>query len=260
MKILNFEIKKQLFTATVWAVAMVATLILLITGVYPIFMESVDSVLTMLKGFPPEFSAAFGMNLEKMFSFGGFYAFCFTYISLMGAIMAASLAIASFSRETRSKCSEFLLTKPVSRESIFAQKLLSGLGLLVATNAVYIIIAVLIGRDNDTDMFLASLSLFLTQLVFFAIGIFYATFAKKVRSVSGMATVFGFVAFILSALVNILEEEVLRFVTPLKYFDPIAVFADGRYEIKYAVTGIVVALICVILSYLRFVKSDTKSV
>ncbi len=260
MIIYKFESKKQILTAIIWAVIIIGFLAGLMLAVFPAYSESKTDVMKVLAGFPPAFAAAFGMNIENLFSFGGFYSFSFSYISIIGGVMATYLAIDSFSRESRSKCSDFLLTKPISRSSIFVQKLLSGLTLLVATNAVYIFVCMAIGKSNDTDMLLASLSLFLTQLVFYAMGVLYASLAKKVRSVSGAATVFGIAAFILSALINILEEQKLRYITPLKYFDPFSVFADGGYETKYAVTGILVIIICITLSYLRFIKSDTKSV
>ena len=260
MKILKFEIKKQISSAVIWAMIIVGVFTGLMIALYPVYYESKDEVLKIIEGFPPQFAAAFGLQLDSIFSFSGFYSFGFSYISLIGGIMASSISIASFSRESRNKCSEFLLTKPISRKSIFVQKLLSGLCLLIATNVIYMIVAMYIGSSNDTDMFLAALSLFLTQLVFFTFGIAYATFAKKVRSVSGMATVFGFVAFILSALVNMLEEESLRFVTPLKYFDPTDVFANGEYDIKYAVTGLIIAIVCVTAAYFSFIKGDIKSV
>ncbi|MEA4823689.1 MAG: ABC transporter permease subunit [Clostridiaceae bacterium] len=260
MNIFRFELKKQITSFLIWTVAIVAVMWGLMVGAYPVFQESVADIMKIMEGFPPQFAAAFGMDVKSIFNFGGYYSFCFGYISLMGAIMATSIGVSTFAREKRAKCSDFLLTRPISRGSIFAEKLLSGLSVLIAANVVYILAVIIAVANNGTDMLLASLSLLFTQLVFFAMGIFYATFVKKVRSVSSIATAFGFGAFILSALVNILEEESLRFVAPLKYFDPIKVFTDGGYELKYAVTGVAVVLLSIVLSYLRFVKSDTKSI
>lgn len=243
-----------------WTVAIIALLLGLMLGVYPVFMESKADILNVLEGFPPEFSAAFGINIKSMFSFGGFYAFCFSYLSLMGGIMAAALGIDSFSRESRMKCLEFIFTKPVSRSMIFVQKLLANLCLIIAMNTVFMVMVQFIGIKNNTNMFLPGLSLFFTQLVFLSLGMVYATFAKRVRSVSGMATTFGFVAFIMSALINILEEEALRFVTPLKYFDPTALFVNGSYEFQYAMTGVGIIVIGIAMAYMHFTTSDIKSV
>jgi ABC-2 type transport system permease protein len=235
-------------------------------GIYPIFYESLDSVLKILQGFPPEFAVVFGFNISNLFSYNGFFSFTFVYLSLVGAIMAIFLAVSTFGREKRSKCVDFLLTKPRKRGNIYAAKLLSNLTVLIMANIIFItaVIALYIGRNQDNSLvgrfILAASGLFFTQLVFLAAGILYATLAKKVRSVSGIAIAFGFVGFILSGLQSILKEKAIRFIAPLKYFDPTAVFSTGGYETKYVITAIVVVVACIVLSYLKFCKSDAYTV
>ncbi len=263
MNIYLFELKSHSKTFLIWTACILFVLLVFMVGIYPVFNDAIDDVMRVINGFPPQFAAAFGFDLEGMFGFGGFYAFGFMYISLFGAIMAASLGLSAFAREKRSKCVDFLLTKPVSRETIFTAKLLGGLTVLAATNAIYIIAATLVGTANGVsggDMFAAALSLLLTQLVFYAAAIVYATLSKRVRSVSGAATAFGFAGFILSALVNILEEEAVRFIAPLKYFDPTAVFSGGGYEWPYALTGAAVIVICASVAWARFRDSDVHAV
>jgi hypothetical protein len=72
--------------------------------------------------------------LDEIFSFGGFYAFCFFYAAVMGAIMASSPGLDLFSREKRAKCTDFLMTKPITRGRLFFAKLLAALTLTVAAN------------------------------------------------------------------------------------------------------------------------------
>lgn len=258
--IFRFEIRRQLITNIIWAIIILCVMYVLMAGVYPIFYASKSEVMKVLEGFPPTFAAAFGMNIEKMFTFNGYYVFAFSYISLLGAIMASALAIASFAREKRMHCSDFLLTKPITRSSIFIQKLMHGLVVLLLFNLVYIVLLLLLNHESFNEMLLASFSLLFTQLVFFGLGVLYATFAKRIRSVAGIATVFGFGAFILSALVNILEEDKLRFVDPLKYFDPSAIFLNGSYDTVYAITGILVFIASISVAYIRFNKQDIHSV
>lgn len=260
MNIFKFEIRNQLQSFFIWTASILGTLLIFMTAIYPVFNESTVDILKVIDGFPPGFAAAFGFDLTIMFGFDGFYGFAFGYISLVGAIMAVNIAVTSFAREKRSKCADFLLVKPLSRNRIFFEKMLAGLCLLATTNVLYIAVAIGIGTAGGTQMFLPALSLFLTQLVFYALGIFFATFAKKIRSVSGIATAFGFAAFILSALVNILEEEALRFIAPLRYFDPTDIFVLGGYEWQYVITAAVVIIVCIVASFVRFTKSDTNAV
>ncbi len=258
-----FELKAKLKSTVVWGTTIVGALLVFMAFVYPVFADSVGSILNVIKGFPPEFAAAFGFDIGGMFSFGGFYGFSFGYIALIGADMAVSLSISAFAREKQAKCTDFLLTKPISREGVFISKLASGITLLLTLNIVFIVVSTILGVYNDIpsgQMILASVSLLLTQLVFYALGVVYAVTAKRVRSVSGIATAISFGAFILSALVNILEDEKVRFIAPLKYFDPTALLTNGIFEWQYAVTGVVVVVACLVASFYRYTKDDISAI
>ena len=92
-----------------------------------------------------------------------------------------------------------------------------------------------------------------------AAGIAFSVFAKKIRSVSGIATAFGFGGFILTALYNLLEKEALRFIAPLKYFDTGPVFADGGYEPVFVVTAAVLFAGCIGAALYRYNRYDTPA-
>jgi ABC-2 type transport system permease protein len=265
MNIYVFEMKAQLKSFIIWAVSILAVYLLFMSGLFGVLQDSRDGVEKALAGFPPAFAAAFGINIEKFFTFGGFYGFIFSYIALFGAIMAVSMSVSVFSREKRAKCVDFLLTKPRSRENIFFSKLLATLTLLFVTNILFVLVSMVTYSSSGSEgtdpgrLIWASCALFFTQLVFISIGMVFAVFAKKVRSVSGAATAFGFGGFILSALHGLLEKDEIRFVAPLKYFDTTAVFETGGYEVKYALAAAVVIVVCAGFAYVRFIKSDTPS-
>ncbi len=261
-----FEIKLRLGSFIIWTLCICAVLFIFMFGIFPIYMENAKDMLSLIESYPKELLLAFGFEIETMFSFGGFYSFSFTYTGLIGSIMAASLGISIFSAEKRNKCMDFILTKPVSRENLFLSKLSAAIAYLVVVNAIFIASAVMIYNSNDVgtitfeEFIIASFSLFLTQLVFLAIGIFFAVCSKKIRSVSSTATTLGFAFFGISALYNVLKEEFLRFISPLKYFDPLQIFVNGSFEAKYVLSAIVVVAICVILSFVKFCKSDVNAV
>lgn len=266
MNLIYYEIKSNLNATIIWIISLVSTFAFMMVGAYPIYSSAVDDVTRMLLNFPPEFTAAFGIELEKLFSYGGFYNFAFGYIALIGAIMASALSIAVFSREKRAKCSDFLLTKPISRESIFVKKLISCLSIIVAANIIYTLTAVFmfLSSDQNTELLgtfiIALLGIFFTQLVFMSIGIAYAAFLKKIRSVSGAATAFGFSAFILSAITNIFNDKNLELIAPLKYFEPNIIFETGRYDIKLLIMATVIIIACIVASFVKFCKSDAYAV
>lgn len=265
MNIYAFEMKSQLKTFIIWSVSLVLVFLLFMSGLYHIFMDSKADIEKAYSGFPPAFAAAFGIVIARIFSYGGFFQFIYTYIAIIGAIMASSIALTAFSREKRAKCVDFLLTKPVLRGRIFFTKLLSCLTMLVIANILFVGVSLFAYLGNGQDaaqvgrLIGASCSLFLTQLVFLSFGILYAASARKVRSVSGIATAFGFAGFILSAMYSMLREEVIRFIAPLIYFEPISFFTTGGFEVKYAVTAFAVTAACLCLSYVKYVRYDVPA-
>ena len=262
MNVFRFELRRAWIGAAVWTLVILGLLGGLIIGALPAFLDSRAGVEAMLGNFPPAFAAAFGMQLDNLFSFGGFYSFGFLYYSLFGAFMAAGIGLDLFSREKREKCMDFLLTKPRGRGRLFGEKLLAALTLLLAFNALFVAESLVLYRayaPAPLEMghaLLAASSLFLTQMVLLAVAIFVAIFARKIRSVSGIATAIGFAGFLLSALNSLLEEEKFRYVTPFKYFDVEKAFLTGSFDTSYAVTGAVVIVLLLCAAYLHDTKRD----
>lgn len=266
MNIFAFEMRAQLKSFSVWAASLLTLFLVLGVAFYGAFMGSKGAVQNALSSLPPAFSAVFGVEISLIFTYGGFFQFIYTYLGLVGAIMSSSIALAAFSREKRSKCVDFLFAKPVGRGRVFFLKLLSCLTLVAAANLLFIAASMAVytaDGQNPSGMgtlVLASLSMLFTQLVFLSAGVLFAVLARKVRSVSGTATAFGFAGFILMALYSLTKEEAVRYISPLTYFNPGTVFLTGGFETRYAVTAAAVFIACIALAYLKYCRSDTPAV
>jgi len=262
MNIFRYELKCQIKSTFIWTISITFLLVIFQSQIYPVFSDSIDEVMKMIGGFPEIFLAAFGFDSKTMFSFGGFFNLTYSYLTLMGAIMATGLAITAFAREKRNRCSDFLLSKPCCRMTVFTAKLLSVLSMVFISNLFLISVSLIVyaGTENLDKFILCLIGLFLTEVVFIAFGIIFAIFAKKVRNISGIATAFGFGAFILSALYGILNEEKMRYITPFKYFNPVSVYAEGGFETKYVITAVIIIIACISVACYRFCKHDAHSV
>ena len=266
MNIYIYEIKAQLKSFIIWTIALLLTMFIFMGGIYPTFQKSAVDLLKVMEGFPKPFTQVFGFQMFSIFSYGGYYSFAFAYIGLVAAIMAVIVSLSIFAREKRVKCLDFLVTKPISRSKIFGVKLLVSFTIIGATNVIYVVGNMIMFNQNNQSsdltgrFILASLGIFFTQFLFLAIGIFVATFSKKIRSVSGLATAIGFIAFILSALANIIDDEIVNLIAPLKYFDPSNMMAKGYFQAKYIWVAAFIIIFCTVISYIRFCKSDIHAV
>lgn len=266
MNLYRYEFKSLLKSLITWTTVMIIIMSIYMLGIYKVFINSVDDLVAMTEGFPEEFMKAFGFDMLSMFNYGGFYNFTYVYIALIGGIMAVLISLTVFAREKRVKCMDFLLTKPISRKKIFGIKALACISIIILSDLFYIIGFIIVyfineqSKDSAARFILASAGIFFTQILFMAMGIFWAAYAKKIRSISGTATSFGFFAFILTALANIVDEKAMYLIAPLKYFEPIAVIENGHFELKYVIMAMAILLFCISASYLKYCRSDVRAV
>ena len=256
MTIFRFTLRRHLRAAIIWGLMIAAVFFAMANGIFPYYRESTDMFRKVLAAFPKGFGAAFGIDIGILFSFGGFYNFIFTYVGLMGACFALWLGISIFSEEKRNKCSEFLYVRPITRGSIFGWKLASGLAGIVVQFVFFIIANILTAFNfiNEKDvtvgrLVLASLALLLMEIVFYAVGVLVGTVLRRVRSCGGTATLLTMACFILNAVVNLLDKEILRYLSILKYFEPYEIFSTGHFPVRYMAAGLIVTVVCLAISF-----------
>lgn len=262
MNIFNFELKRSFFSMVGWTVGMLACVSVFMQGMFPIYSDSIDQIMIVMQSFPKEFLAAFGFSKE-MFSFAGFYAFSFTYLTLLGVMFSCTVTLQIFAREKRSHSQEFLYAKPVTRQKMFAEKLAAVLVLLVVSNLVLVgwsVMVTIMAGENDLvgKIALASISVFCTELLFMAFVILYSVQARKVRTISGAAMAFAFAGFILSALSTLIDKVEMRYIAPFKYFDPFQAVINGTYEAQYVITAAVLFVAVMVVAARRYFNKDIR--
>lgn len=265
MNVFLFELRQQMRGILLQTVVLSGLLMLFMLGMYPVYLSAHDQVQTMLSGFPPQFAAMFGMDVADIFSYGGFYSFGNLYLVLVGAIMAASLGFAVFAREKHSRCTDFLLTKPLGRTHAFCAKLLACIVGLLIINLVFVAVSIALYEETGENslavstIVLVALGMAGTQLVFLSLSVLLSVFMRRVRSASGPATTLGFMGFVMTALVNLTGVQALRYLSPSQYFDPSTVFAGGSYDGGYAMCAFAVIVACLALSFVRYQTFDVPT-
>lgn len=264
MNVFRQEFAMTRATMFAWIIALIAVNLLFIS-IYPAFSHDVEASKQLLVNLPPQVRTMFGLSFETFSNFLGFYAYTFTYVGLAGAVQAMSLGLVMLSRETRAKTTDFLLTKPITRRRIFLSKLASALVVLVITNLIVdsatVAFAFMFGAGNFSGTVFALLcaAFFLVQLVFLGIGILVSQLLRRVKSVIAVSltVVFGF--FAIGLLQGLSNDSLLRYLTPFKYFDHLAIAAQRSIEMKFVLLSLVVALVAVMTGYFIYSRRDTRS-
>lgn len=265
MSVFKFELRSIYKQAIIWAISLCA-IFFAFSFLFPVYKSAATEITKVLAAYPKAFVVALGIDLTNLFSLNGFFAFYSTYILLTASIMALNFGITIFSREKKTKTSDFLLTKPISRTRIFVEKCAAGAVCLLAVNALFVGFLQLMymsmdhaGASNLVFM-LITLSIVIIEFVMYSLGIVLAITMRKIKSPSSIATSVGFGFFIISMMYGIIGENWLRYLTPLKYFDLNYVMVHQSYEISWLILSVAVFALALTYSCIAYIKQDIPSV
>jgi ABC-2 type transport system permease protein len=265
MNIFLHELKAYRKSTLIWTVSLVI-LIVFFMSMFPAFAKDAEGFKKLLESYPEGVRKAFGISLDGITSLIGFYSYSLTYVVLCGSIQAMNLGVSVLSKEVREKTADFLLTKPVTRKQIVTAKLLSILTSLVITNVIYLIAASITAsavseKAFDMSLFLLiSLTAFLVELMFLALGVLISVLAGKIKAVLpiSLGTVFAF--YILNMFGSIIGDRVIRYLTPFKYYDTAYIIKHNGYDPAFISIEMILVLIAIIASFIIYSKKDIHAV
>ncbi len=233
---------------------------------FPAFSKDASAFLKLLEGFPPTIQNAFGIDLKNILSIMGFYAFILFYVVLIASIQGMNLGVSILSKEEREKTADFLMTKPASRSKILLAKLGASVSIVLVSNLLlylvsYVAITTIVEDTFSFKIFtLLHLSVFLVEMIFLAIGFFIGVFLKRVKSTISITLAVVFSFFAIGAFAVNSSSDVMRYLTPFKYFDTNYILKNGSFELNYLIIGILLIVVCLVGSYFIYVNKDIDGV
>lgn len=261
MNIYLHELKALRKSTLIWIGALIG-ITALYMSIYPSMAADAESFKKLMEGYPPSVRAMLGIQLESIASLLGFYSFTFSFVVLCGAIQAMILGMSVLSKETRERTADFLLAKPVSRQSIVTAKLLAAGTILLITNAVFYAAAALFAEMAAAEsfdhwlFFLINLTMLFVQLIFLAVGAAVSVFFNKLKSVLPVSLGVVFGLYVAGALL----AADARALSPFQYFSPAYIMEHAGYETPFVILGAAIVAAGVGLSYFIYIRKDIHAV
>lgn len=228
MTVFKKELRSGAASLLVWS-AVVGGLMAVCVGLYPSMEGSVGDMSALFADMG-EFSAAFGLDKLQFGTIMGFYGTeCGNILGLGGAFYAALTAMGLLAGEEGGHTAEFLLTHPVSRTRIAAEKLAALAATVLALNLVCFACGaggiLAIGAEAEWgDLLKYHGALLLLQLE--TGGVCFGLSSLLRRSSYGLAMGLAAGLYFLGLVINLDPDMTfLRFVTPYYYADAARVFA-----------------------------------
>lgn len=266
MNIFKYEFKMYRKSIMTWVIS-ISAILLMYMAFYPAFGADVEKMDLLLENYPEELLKAFGMGGGlSLSSVTGFLAFTFTFVQLCLAIQASNYGFSILSIEERELTADFLMSKPVSRNSILFGKFFAAFAALTITNvSVWICTYLALDwyssgspYDNGTIALLLTSNVVI-QLFFMSIGMVISVSVKKIRSVLSYSMALAFGAYMINAIRAIIDSELLGFSTPFYHFEPGGILEFDKINWSLGIISLVFIVGSLVATYVLYNNRNIHS-
>ena len=256
------ELKRNRKNLAIWS-AIVIGFTLMVTAIFPYMAEMGDDIAVLMNGIPEELGKALGVDAETWSSIIGFYSTYYSiYIILLVSIYTASTGATIISKEEKEGTSEFLLTKPISRQTIVFSKLMSLFTLsliifIVQTITALISINAFAVTSVDWGVFTQMhLSGLIIVLFFTGAGVLISMFVTPKKNFMGIVVGMTFGTYFLNAIGKSADAvEWISYISPFRYLE---ITKDPTVPFNYAGAAILLVIATGMLLYANtvYTKKD----
>ena len=259
MTVYLHEMKRGLLSLIIWAAA-ISSMIFVCMLIYPEMSDNVSSVEQLYSSLG-SFTKAFGMDKISFATLMGFYGIEAGNMIGIGAVLyAAILGASMLSKEEHEHTAEFLMTHPISRKKLIAEKLFAAVSMLLILNIIIYAVSLasfaVINEKPEMDVLAKYLTAqFVMQLEVMSICFAFSSFGK--RGSTGIGIGFAALMYFLSIIMNISDKaDFLKYITPYKYADAADIISKNTIDGKLMCLGGAYTLTALCIAYFKYRKKD----
>ena len=222
--------------------------------------DSLGEVALMLSGMPRLLTTMFGVKGDFNTALG-WYSCIYFWVSILAFVYALNLGTSCIAKEVKNGTSAYLFTKPVCRTEILLSKIIaSAVNLLMFSafsglcNYVLLILPTG-GLEQPAAALTTTIGLYLTQLMFFFVGLLISSIVKKYKAAVQVGTVFLLTSYFLAITAQYSGIRFLDLLSPLRYFDVYEVTLNG-IRIFSLVLAFLIMAICIFITAMQWKKRE----
>ncbi len=263
MNIFKHELNMKKRSILIWSLSL-AAFMMFYMAFFPALSKDSAAFESVMNGFPDEILQALGMREGlSLANLLGYFTLTFGMLQLAIAIQSTNYGFSILSEEERELTADFLLSKPVSRSTIYFSKLFAAaLSLLVTAIAVGFSSLIALRLFNTGESYelthvlklLATIPFF--QLVFLSLGMVISLFFRKIRSVLSLSVGLAIGLYVINSVRGIIDSDLLGYLSPYYYFEPGTILIEGTYDLQLFGLAIGIILVSLFGSYLLYNRRD----
>jgi len=260
----RFEIRRNLRNLITWSLV-IGALVFFTMSFFSSVLRYQQQISGMVQLVPAMALKMRGFgNIEDIFSVLGFYtANNLIYMMLLGSIYAIVLASNILLKEEYGKTAEYLMSRPVSRQEIFATKTAVMLLNILLINVFVTLtgyISILVykqGPFSPTPFLVISLYTLMLNLLFGTIGILFSVILKRAKPITstcvGLVMVFYFL-YTISRMSGV--DGTFGYISPFKWVNINVLTPGYRLEFIPMAAFVLTSVLFITVSWLIYRRKD----
>lgn len=259
MTIVLHELRRNRIAWIVWT-AIIAGMLAVCILIFPQMkdqMAQMNDMMAQMGSLADAYSMD-RLNLGNLLDYFGIE--CGQMLGLGGALFAAITGIQSLAKEEKEHTAEFLLTHPISRTKVVAQKLIALMMQVIVLNlCVWVatgLTTILIGERMDFGTFaVLMLAYLLLQVEVAAVTFGISAFLK--RNGMGIGLGLAIVFYFLDLIANMVDQaKFLKYFTPFSYVNGADIIESGCMTVKYVIPGLVLIALGIFGAFWKYTRKD----
>lgn len=266
MNIYIREMKANRKSLIIWSICIILFVFMGMQK-YEAFIGSganLDNLNQMMATMPKVLQVIMGVYQVDITNSIQYFGVLYPYLLLIASIHSGLLGAGIISKEETEKTSEFLMTKPVSKSKIVTSKLIAVFTNILIVNIITLLSSIVALSKMSPEASLQPIifmmiGMFFIQILFASIGIGFATISKH-SSKSGSMTIYILLTtYFLSLFIDLSSKfDILKILTPFKYFDFKKIIQNNNLDIMYIVFTVIMIALILVFSYRHYSKRDIE--
>lgn len=256
--IFKHELKHYLLMVFIWSLV-ISFFLVMVVSIFPMMAQDMSSIVGMINSLGP-FSQALKIDGLMINQLIGFYAMELeNVLGIAGGFLAGYLAIKILAKEEGDQTAEFLLTHPISRDTVYLQKFLALVVLVIFFNVLCTgagMAAVIISGQSVpiADFFLIHGALLMVHLSLATL--IYGMSAFLHGDSLGIGLGLVFVLYFVNLFINIYDKlDFLKYITPYQ-FAYAADILNGGLNLVLIAINVAISLVFFILGQSYYHQKD----
>jgi ABC-2 type transport system permease protein len=262
MNIIKRELKASFKSMIIWSIFLIVFIAMGMQKYEAFQGTNAADFLKLMEVLPDAIKAVFGMNVLDITSIIGYYSVLYLYLILIISIHAVFIGSNIINKEETEKTAEFIFLRPITRNRVANYKLVAALINLFILNAVSLVSSflILIYLENNVELInilLLHMGMFVTQILFLSISAFITLVTYKKNKLTLLSTGILLFTFFLSMIIDAFPSiNILRFLTPFKYFDAKEIVINQSINGYYVLFILLISSILIKLGIYQYENRD----